>query len=349
MEKFEDNIKGHRELRTIQEQDIKDNEDTLNGIKNELNILDEQYQKARDKESGIKSQIAQKEQDIAVFKEKITASGDNKERIDKELVELESAIGQNISNTNAANDKIVILKESKMEAGEKLRGLKEKSDEAGRLVRELRENANISNEGLINIQNKINSIKSEQGRLIRQKEIIENRVEETGNEVEKIRLNIDNIETEHQAYQQQMGEFDAKIKSAEDALNSGREKQKELQDKIDEIRDKTAEQKNILSRKSASLDFLKGLIDSGESTKFLINSEQWAPEADKILLAEAVGADDKFRVAIESALGETGKYFVVNNKKDALSAFSTLRNHMTKENPLLYAGKAFPSLTALQK
>lgn len=325
LEKYSDMLSALQRRRAESENEIRLNEETIQVLKNELSSLDEQYQHARDRESRIKSQIAQKTQDIAVFREKVSASGDNRERINKELVEIADALEQNIKNTEAANEKIQVLNGSKTEADTKLNDLKEKRYEAASAVSDLREETNISNESLINLQNRLNSLKAEQNRIERQKVIIENRIEESESEIEKLNQSIEGIDAKRGEGFKLSKTFDEKIAVEESALQLAQERQTILQNKIEAIQDKTTEKKSSLSRKTASLDFLKSLIDSGESAKFLINSEEWNPGADKILLAEAVGADEKFRVAVESCLGESAKYFVVDSRKDALSAFSMLK------------------------
>ncbi|MDA3844564.1 MAG: hypothetical protein PF588_09380, partial [Candidatus Kapabacteria bacterium] len=119
-------------------------------------------------------------------------------------------------------------------------------------------------------------------------------------------------------------ELKSKHGETEGNLKLGQEQQIELQNTIDELRNKVSEIKNSLGSKRASLEFISGLIDSDENTKFLIKSTDWTPGSEKILLAEAVGADDAHRIAVDAALGEAATWFVCDTREDAVAATKIL-------------------------
>jgi chromosome segregation protein len=89
--------------------------------------------------------------------------------------------------------------------------------------------------------------------------------------------------------------------------------------------------RSALAHSRASLEFLSGLVDTTESSKFLMNTPEWQPSGEKLTLAEIINADPDYRVAIEAALGEAGRYFVVASRAEAQQAIAALsKNNVGK-------------------
>ena len=97
-------------------------------------------------------------------------------------------------------------------------------------------------------------------------------------------------------------------------------KRKELSGRIAKLNSKEVVLRSEIAQRSAKVDFLKGLIESGEGfsegVRFLSSSDKWAPSRH-MTVADAVLAEEKFRTAIEAALGESLGFIIVESVEDA--------------------------------
>ena len=103
---------------------------------------------------------------------------------------------------------------------------------------------------------------------------------------------------------------------------------KQLKEKADELHRKETEARSEIERKNAKADFLKGLIESreglSEGARFLCTTDTWRPSR-KLTVADAVYAEERYRTAIESALGEFAGCLIVDSEKDAEQGIALLR------------------------
>ncbi|MBU3679270.1 MAG: chromosome segregation protein SMC [Candidatus Kapabacteria bacterium] len=126
-------------------------------------------------------------------------------------------------------------------------------------------------------------------------------------------------------------QIDAQLAEAEGRLHTAEQRQIELQAKRETLQKDSEDLRSALAHSRASLEFLSGLVDTTESSKFLLNTPEWQPSGEKLTLAEIINTDPDYRVAIEAALGEAGRYFVVANRAEAQQAIAALsKNNVGK-------------------
>lgn len=114
------------------------------------------------------------------------------------------------------------------------------------------------------------------------------------------------------------------LQAAEQRQHDLRAEQEGLQHEADDVRARHAHTR-------ASLEFLVGLVDTTESSKFLLNTAEWTPKGDKLTLAEVLNTDERFRIAVEASLGDAARYFVVDTRDEALQGIAALsRNAVGK-------------------
>ncbi|MBI4535547.1 MAG: chromosome segregation protein SMC, partial [Ignavibacteriae bacterium] len=106
-------------------------------------------------------------------------------------------------------------------------------------------------------------------------------------------------------------------------------RKKEIQEKLDLLKRNELEKRSEIERKHATVDFLKGLIESreglSESVRFLSSTNRWTPR-NRLTVADAVHADERYRAAIESALGDLASLMVVESVNEAEEAISLLKD-----------------------
>ncbi|MEY3386579.1 MAG: hypothetical protein RIR53_1390 [Bacteroidota bacterium] len=126
-------------------------------------------------------------------------------------------------------------------------------------------------------------------------------------------------------------QIDAQLADAEGRLHAAEQRQIELQTRRESLQKDSEDLRSALAHSRASLEFLSGLVDTTESSKFLMNTPEWQPSGEKLTLAEIINADPDYRVAIEAALGEAGRYFVVASRAEAQQAIAALsKNNVGK-------------------
>ncbi|MFA6571565.1 MAG: hypothetical protein WCT77_10065, partial [Bacteroidota bacterium] len=139
-----------------------------------------------------------------------------------------------------------------------------------------------------------------------------------GNQIAEIDLNYNSAFSKKEELLKNLNKAEKNYKSSTNRIS-------ELQQKLENLRNKLSSVQNDSNLKIASLDFIINLVDNDETSKYLLNYAKWKPAGEKIQLAEAIGVDDEIRIALDVALGDAVRYFVVDNKKEALDAIQMLK------------------------
>ncbi len=104
---------------------------------------------------------------------------------------------------------------------------------------------------------------------------------------------------------------------------------KELQEKLEALQREEMELLGEVQRRTARSDFLKGLIESregiSESVRFLSTTDRWKKSSQRLTVADAVHAEDRYASAIESALGEYANLLIVNSFEEAEQGIALLK------------------------
>ena len=119
-----------------------------------------------------------------------------------------------------------------------------------------------------------------------------------------------------------------KFTEAEMGYYQAEARRKELAGQIESLRARESEVQNDLGRKSARVDFLKGLVESREGlpegVRYLSSSATWRPSRN-ITVADAVHAEEPYRTAVEAALGEYAGLLIVENGAEADRGIALLK------------------------
>ncbi len=103
---------------------------------------------------------------------------------------------------------------------------------------------------------------------------------------------------------------------------------KELVARVEELQRKEMEARAELERQRSRIDFLKGLIESreglSEGSRYLASTDKWKPSRN-VPLADAINAEERYRTAIEAALGEYMGLVVVDSAADAEAGIVLLK------------------------
>ena len=159
--------------------------------------------------------------------------------------------------------------------------------------------------------------------------------------LENLRGRIARAEEENSAYGEELQSLDGRIAdmSAEDRqmrrmfteaemkYYEAETKKKELRERIEEVQREVTEARGEIDRKSAKADFLKGLLESREGlsqgVRHLAASAAWRPRR-KGTVADVVSAEERFRAAIEAALGDFTNLLIVDTSHEAEQGMAIL-------------------------
>jgi chromosome segregation protein len=140
-------------------------------------------------------------------------------------------------------------------------------------------------------------------------------------EIQRVDAENEKLATEDKQLRKRFTEAEVKFYDAE----SGK---KGLRDQLDALQLKEVEARGEIERRAAKVDFLKAVIESreglSEGVRFLSSTEKWTPKR-RHTVADAINADEKYRSAIESALGEYSSLIVVDTVEDAERGIALLR------------------------
>jgi chromosome segregation protein len=102
----------------------------------------------------------------------------------------------------------------------------------------------------------------------------------------------------------------------------------QLKREVEELRNKEFELRGEYEKKSSRLGFLRSLIETHdgipEGTRYLISAGE-SRSFVQTTVGDAVSTEPRYRAAIESALGETANYIVVNNLDEAYQGVQLLK------------------------
>ncbi|MDQ1266239.1 MAG: chromosome segregation protein [Bacteroidota bacterium] len=307
------------------EREIEESETNIGALNTNLHNLDSRFQEKREEENSLLAQIAAQNQELAVLNEKLKNDNNNIERLRSEIVHSESSLKSYQSlkeNTEIRLQEIITIAQTTETELDELKSLR---SEAARMVGSRRDLASSANDEVITIQNSINSIRANAKKLESRKYTLHQKIFGAADEISKLENKKSDINSDIQKSLEIKDELAKNIAAAEDDLKQNQEQKAVFQSILDKLNSQIIETKGRLSEKKASLDFLSGLIDPAESSKFLITTPQWQPAGgEKILLGEAIGVDDNLRIAIDAALGWAAGCFVVSSEEDAVQAIDAL-------------------------
>jgi len=119
---------------------------------------------------------------------------------------------------------------------------------------------------------------------------------------------------------------------AEAEVQSHRRQQseEEIRKALGELRQKDLELTGLIERTRAKREFLQGLVESydgiPEGARHLMTSSEWRPRVDTTV-GELLGVEERLRVALETALGESAGYLVVTSAEQAYAAMEYLKSN----------------------
>jgi len=311
----------------VQQHALDDKESFLLKFNQSLREIESSYDIVQEKENSIKQMIFEKNKEKAVTEEKIKSLLSNNEKNQIAIPDSRVSIDNLIQNKLTNQEQLKELKEKQLESESEFTVLKTQRDKIYQEVIVSRNNFEESNEELRKFQSKKDSLTFA---LEQNEQRIANLNESSAvylTDIENINSDIRKIEGEYKQVSSYRENYATFVSDAERTLQGEQVRVLELQSSQDNLRNEINELQNKLNLKNASLEFIENLVSTDETSKYLLNPDNWKIDGEKVLLAESIGVDEPYLNAVDAALGEAGKFFIVNSKQDAVNAMSALKEN----------------------
>ncbi len=319
------------EVKATLQKNVEAAEATITTIEEEQEALNYQVHTAQEHELALQRTIAQLTQQNAVANERRISLEQSQQRLQREQAESDRAGIYHGENMAKLLERLEIVKNRLHAAEQNFTAIREKRDTDRESFQALREQLRAVETAFLEVNNRLVSLQSTRERHEDRLTALRRRVNENTLEAERTQATIKELTDKTATQEARRPELEAAIRTAEQDSQAAHQRQAALRAELDAYQADISTRKSDVAHKSASLEFLSGLMDTSESSVFLMKTPEWKTEAEKVVLAELVGTDAEYRVAIEAALGEAGRYFVVESRSDAEAACSALsRNQKGK-------------------
>jgi chromosome segregation protein len=252
------------------------------------------------------------------------------ERCEREKVDLR------IQQEKLQND-VLMLNERKQSLEGEVEVVQQEYDHKKRALQEFeaflsqrKTDLQIASEENIALIHAISEKRSVEGKLKSRIDGIKGRIERTTEENSRYSLELGQMEERVQRMTTEDRDLRRRFVEAEMQLYQEESRKTQLQEETESLQHKSVALKMEIERKRARIDFLKGLVEgvegSSEGAKYLLTNERWK-KRNFVTVADVVSAQEKYRIAIESALGDAANLLVVEQEADAHAAIDELRKN----------------------
>ena len=311
---IESELKGKETEREKLQNSLNENESIIDRYKAELTLTESKLNESRDKLNNINLNINEIQTAISIAEQRVKYLEENIDRFKREKIEIEAEIERLSKRKTEIEDKIVVLKNT-TELMEDSRVTKKTN------LDETEQKVKVSKEELKDLTLKHAASSKTLQEKRSEYEIIKNRLEDQISRCSKLADdNIVNIN--------KVAEFDQNLRDAESSLNSLKDElslmtsefteQKKLKDNLREelsklekdIIYKQHEAEKLKNKIEFQTNLLENFDDYSEGIKYLVKEKN---EKAGFVVIDKLEVEDKFKIAIETALGEISNYLIVND------------------------------------
>jgi chromosome segregation protein len=324
----EERLRSLNDDRSRIDVDLTGEESRLESLRNRMLESEKRLAEAQRDVSLQRESMHRVEESNAVAAERMKALKGNASRLEKEQEDLRRTVARLEEENLALEETLAELRERESAAAGVLADRKAALAECEARLDSARTGLRALNDRTLSLVQSVAERQSEQdGRNGR---------------VESLNGRSARAEEEIAAYEQDIARLDGviaeltaqdralrrKFTEAEMEYYQAETRRKDLAGRIEKIRSREAELQNDLGRKTARVDFLKGLVESREGlpegVRYLSSTPSWKPSRN-ITVADAVHAAERYRAAVEAALGEYAGLLVVENSAEAERGIALLK------------------------
>ncbi|HET6274132.1 MAG TPA: chromosome segregation protein SMC [Bacteroidota bacterium] len=326
---LEERLAGLLEDKNRIDTDLSQEETTLDELRNNMSDVERRLAEAQRDAATHSEQINRVEQKNLVAAERIKALQDNVIRFKSEKDELHAEMGQLGQLKDTLTTRIVELRTEEERVAQDLAHRQS-------ALRDLELRLDAKKSELQGLNDRtialVHAIAEKQTAQDRKKGRIENlngRAAHGSEEIAAYQHEIGRIDGDIEALSNEDKRLRRAFTEAEMQYYEAEAKKRDLREKLDQVQVNEVELRGEIDRKTATADFLKGLIETreglSEGVRFLSSTDRWKPSRN-LTVADAIYADEKYRTAIETAVGEYAGLIIVDSVKDAEAGIALLKS-----------------------
>lgn len=307
---------------------LKEQEDNVEQLRITLTDVENQLTTIQNDSSSLYEEIHQLEDKILISEERKNALLRDIERFQNEKNNLDK-------QEHAIEDEKVSLLQRLDECRKELDEINEiflkQKEEYGALTNlldEKKKGYELQKNKIFEIAQEIISKGGEFDRAKSRTENYKGRIERSVEENSLFKEDIIKVEQEIQSLTQKDRELRKNFAEAELKLFEKQQERENLKLKSEEIRHQIQMLENEVERKTSKVEFLNKMIEGSEgypeSVQYILQNPEWK-EKEIVTVADVIHTDEKYRIAIETAIGEMANVLIVKNTQDAYKAIEDLR------------------------
>jgi chromosome segregation protein len=315
-------LENENDLKDSQRENIQrqliENERQIDKLKIDVNNSESKVSKSRDRLDDVNSRVTKIQTNISMSEQRISHLKENIERFSREKLELENQIIK-LTNSNAELD--------------------EKINVLTRTISLMEESQGNKRKGLDVIEEKVKNSKDELKELTSKHSEINKKLVDKNSEYEIIKNNLENqiarctrLTEENINNINKISVLDDEIEKLENELGIRKNAVIDNQLRYENLRkdkdnlfiEKNSLEKELIYKKYETdklkekiqfqTNLLENFEDYSEGIKYLIKAKE---ESNIKTVLDKLEVNDKFKIAIETALGEISNYLIVDNIKSA--------------------------------
>ncbi len=312
------------------EVEVHQEESLLDVLRQEIAELEIQIARTQDELNGRQNALHELEQKKATALERCRSLAMNIERFEKEKIDLQIQTGDLEKKQADLTKNLEEFRIRSSDAEDLYRRKKVQLDESEEQLNIKKGELKTSQDQVLVLLHELSGLRNRENQVKAHRENLRGRAGYMGEEndgytkdVKKNEELIAKLTSENRQLRLAFAEAEVRTHQLEDY-------KARLQGDIEDFRTRDHTILGDIERKQARIDFLKGLVESfdgySEGAKFLITNGEWSSKFQNTV-GEAMTTQPVYRVAIETALGETSGYIVVENVEEAYTAMDFLKRN----------------------
>jgi len=297
--------------------EIAESDAVLDKIREELNnyeiLVDELNDKIKTKSNAINAL----ERDNLVIVQKLSSLGENIERLGSENKNHENSISLNTERESELNQKVAVLRNTLIVSENSLNEKRKRVEESTQVMKEKKSEIISLGNKVKDAFKKVNDTKSEYEKNKLKLENNHSQLKKISALNEEYLINIEKFSKEKSSLQTKEANLSSLHKELDKKLDLKIAERDNLSGKISELEKILNEKTLELQKKSTHISYLKNLKetfdDYAEGVKYLIKEKS---ESGIRTVIECLDVEDKYKIAIETALGEISNYVIVDDSKE---------------------------------
>ena len=290
------------------------NDIILDRYRTEIQELDGRLSEIGNRMSAKKEEINLIEKDNLVLTEKIRNLRSEIERLNSENVNLKAAQEKNLQRKEDIGDKIKVLNSTIGISEISLNEKKQKVDSSIEIINEKKNEMIELGKKLKEINKSVTDNKSEyqKNKINYENNLLQ--LEKYSEQNAGFLMQTENLETEKSILEEKLRLTTEKLKAAAKVMKEKEEEIKSLAKLVSakekEISELKIEQQRVKSKADHYQNLSDNFEDYAEGVNYLIKEFK---DENIVTVLDTMEVEDKFKIAIETALGEISGYLVVNN------------------------------------